>query len=54
MGAKAGMDILTMSIGGADGWTEGISSVVSSRIAASGTIVTIGAANDVRRNFLLS
>ncbi|KAJ7817766.1 subtilisin-like protease [Mycena olivaceomarginata] len=46
MGAKAGMDILTMSIGGADGWTEGISSVVSSRIAASGTIVTIGAAND--------
>ncbi|KAJ7902169.1 subtilisin-like protease [Mycena olivaceomarginata] len=46
MGTKAGMDILTMSLGGADGWTESVSSVVSSRIAASGTIVTIAASND--------
>ncbi|KAJ7772724.1 subtilisin-like protease [Mycena maculata] len=46
MGVKAGMDILTMSIGGADGWTEGTASVVSSRIAATGTIVTIAAGND--------
>lgn len=32
-----------MSLGGADGWTESTSSVVSSRIAASGKIVTIAA-----------
>jgi len=41
------MDILTLSIGGADGWTEGTSAVVASKIAASGKIVTIGAGNDV-------
>ncbi|KAJ7268651.1 hypothetical protein B0H12DRAFT_1229565 [Mycena haematopus] len=46
MGVKDGMDILTMSLGGADGWTEGTGSVVSSRIAASGKIVTIAAGND--------
>ncbi|KAF7376447.1 Subtilisin-like protease [Mycena sanguinolenta] len=46
MGVSDGMDILTMSLGGADGWTEGTASVVSSRIAASGKIVTIAAGND--------
>ena len=35
-----------MSLGGADGWTESTSSVVSSRIAASGKVVTIAAGND--------
>ncbi|KAI0823378.1 subtilisin-like protease [Trametes gibbosa] len=39
-------DILTMSLGGADGWTESSSAVVSSRIAATGKIVTIAAGND--------
>jgi hypothetical protein len=47
LGVKDGMDILTMSLGGSDGWTEGTSSVVSSRIAASGKIVTIAAGNGV-------
>ncbi|KAJ7187915.1 subtilisin-like protease [Mycena filopes] len=46
MGVKAGMDILTMSLGGSDGWTEGTGSVVSSRIAASGKVVTIAAGNE--------
>ena len=45
-GVKEGQDILTMSLGGADGWTEGTSSVVSSRIAGQGKIVTIAAGND--------
>ncbi|KAJ7898396.1 subtilisin-like protease [Mycena leptocephala] len=46
MGVKDGMDILTMSLGGSDGWTVGTGSVVSSRIAASGKIVTIAAGNE--------
>ncbi|KAK7032714.1 minor extracellular protease vpr [Favolaschia claudopus] len=45
-GVKDKMDILTMSLGGADGWTESTGSVVSSRIAASGKIVTIAAGNE--------
>ncbi|KAF6763345.1 pyrolysin [Ephemerocybe angulata] len=45
-GAKEGSDILTLSLGGADGWTSGTASVVASRIAASGKIVTIAAGND--------
>ncbi|KAJ7115609.1 subtilisin-like protease [Mycena crocata] len=45
-GVKDGMDILTMSLGGSSGWTEGTGSVVSSRIAASGKIVTIAAGNE--------
>ncbi|TFK92708.1 subtilisin-like protease [Polyporus arcularius HHB13444] len=45
-GVKDGNNILTMSLGGPDGWTEGTTSVVSSRIAASGRIVTIAAGND--------
>lgn len=42
-GYKDGNDILTLSLGGSDGWTESSSSVVSSRIAAAGRIVTIAA-----------
>ncbi|KAI0319168.1 pyrolysin [Amylostereum chailletii] len=45
-GAKDGQDILTLSIGGPDGWTESSSSVVASRIAASGKVVTIAAGNE--------
>ncbi len=41
-------DILTLSIGGTDGWTEGTASVVSSRIAGTGKVVTIAAGNSVR------
>lgn len=45
-GVSDGNDILTMSLGGADGWTESSSAVVSSRIAATGKIITIAAGND--------
>ncbi|KAI0633256.1 subtilisin-like protease [Trametes polyzona] len=45
-GVSDGNDILTMSLGGTDGWTESSSAVVSSRIAATGKIVTIAAGND--------
>ncbi|EDR11679.1 pyrolysin [Laccaria bicolor S238N-H82] len=45
-GVKDGQDILTLSLGGPDGWTESSSSVVASRIAASGKVVTIAAGND--------
>ncbi|KAF7797605.1 hypothetical protein EIP86_008805 [Pleurotus ostreatoroseus] len=45
-GVSDGVDVLTMSLGGADGWTESSSAVVSSRIAATGKIVTIAAGND--------
>jgi hypothetical protein len=47
-GVKDGQDILTLSLGGAAGWTESSSGVVASRIAASGKVVTIAAGNDVR------
>ncbi|KAK0462602.1 subtilisin-like protease [Desarmillaria tabescens] len=46
MGYNDGQDILTLSLGGASGWTESASSVVASRIAATGKIVTIAAGND--------
>ena len=46
-GVKDGNDILTLSLGGPDGWTEGTASVVASRIASSGKIVTIAAGNEV-------
>jgi hypothetical protein len=46
-GVKDGNDILTLSLGGPDGWTEGTASVLASRIAASGKIVTIAAGNEV-------
>ena len=45
-GVEDGNDILTLSLGGADGWTSSVSSVVASRIAKSGKIVTIAAGND--------
>ncbi|KAI3609656.1 hypothetical protein WG66_001241 [Moniliophthora roreri] len=44
--ADEGQDIITLSIGGVDGWTEGTASVVASRIAASGKVVTIASGND--------
>lgn len=47
-GFQDGADILTLSLGGADGWTESSSSVVASAIARTGRIVTIAAGNDVR------
>jgi len=46
-GVKDGNDILTLSLGGPGGWTESTASVVASRIAASGKIVTIAAGNEV-------
>ncbi|KAF9264125.1 subtilisin-like protease [Marasmius fiardii PR-910] len=46
LGVKEGQDILTLSLGGTDGWTESSSSVVASRIADSGKIVTIAAGNE--------
>ncbi|KAI0775848.1 subtilisin-like protease [Trametes elegans] len=45
-GVSDGNDVLTMSLGGSDGWTTSSSAVVSSRIAATGKIVTIAAGND--------
>jgi hypothetical protein len=46
-GVKDGADILTLSLGGTDGWTEGAGSIVASRIAAKGKIVTVAANNEV-------
>jgi subtilisin family serine protease len=43
---KAGADILNLSLGGPNGWTEGAGSVVASRIAATGKIVAIAASNE--------
>ncbi|KAJ1301871.1 hypothetical protein OPQ81_009098 [Rhizoctonia solani] len=43
---KDGNDVITLSLGGVDGWTEGVSGVVASKIADSGRIVTIAAGND--------
>ncbi|KAI0745166.1 subtilisin-like protease [Earliella scabrosa] len=45
-GVRDGNHILTLSLGGPDGWTESSSSVVASRIAESGRIVTIAAGNE--------
>ncbi|KAK0437979.1 pyrolysin [Desarmillaria tabescens] len=45
-GYKDKMDILTLSLGGVDGWTEGTGSVVASRIAETGIVVTTAAGND--------
>jgi hypothetical protein len=41
-----GSQIITMSIGGAAGWTSSPSAVVASRAAKAGRIVTIAAGND--------
>ncbi|KAG8703544.1 hypothetical protein FRC12_018728 [Ceratobasidium sp. 428] len=43
---KDGNDIINLSLGGPEGWTAGVTSVVASRIAAAGRIVTISAGND--------
>jgi subtilisin family serine protease len=43
---KDGNDIITLSLGSANGWTESMSSIVASRIADEGRIVTIAAGND--------
>ncbi|KAI0045501.1 subtilisin-like protease [Auriscalpium vulgare] len=40
------LDVLTLSLGAASGWTEATGAVVASRIAATGTVVTIAAGND--------
>jgi len=45
---KDGNDILSLSLGGAQGWTSTVTAVVASRIAAKGRIVTIAAGNDGR------
>ncbi|KAJ7747220.1 pyrolysin [Mycena metata] len=42
MAYNQGMNILTLSLGGANGWTTGTASVVASRIAAQGRVVTTG------------
>ena len=36
-----GMDIVTLSLGGASGWSEGMSAVVGSRLADMGLVFTI-------------
>lgn len=38
-------DVITLSLGGADGWTTAASAVVASRIAQKGRVVTIAAGN---------
>lgn len=45
-GYTDGMDILTLSLGGVSGFIESSSSVVASRIAGKGKVVTIAAGND--------
>ncbi|KAF8210672.1 peptidase S8/S53 domain-containing protein [Mycena galopus ATCC 62051] len=40
------MNILTLSVGGPSGWTEGTASVVASRIAAQGRVVTVATGNN--------
>ncbi|KAG8967619.1 hypothetical protein FRC03_009648 [Tulasnella sp. 419] len=43
-----GNDVLNLSLGGAQGWSSAITSVVASRIAAKGRIVAIAAGNNGR------
>ncbi|KDR67581.1 hypothetical protein GALMADRAFT_161607 [Galerina marginata CBS 339.88] len=45
-GYKDGMDILTLSLGGADGWAASSGAIAANRIANLGKIVTIAAGND--------
>ncbi len=47
MGYRDGQDILTLSLGNVGGWSEATISVVASRIADQGKVVTIIAGNDV-------
>lgn len=42
-GYNDGNDILTLSLGGANGWLEEAGGVVASRIADKGTVVTVAA-----------
>ncbi|EJD38527.1 subtilisin-like protein [Auricularia subglabra TFB-10046 SS5] len=42
---KDGNDVITLSLGHVDGWTEGTASVVASRIAERGRVVTVAAGN---------
>lgn len=46
-GFREGQDILNLSLGDIDGWSEATLSVVASRIAARGTIVVTAAGNGV-------
>ncbi|KIY47274.1 pyrolysin [Fistulina hepatica ATCC 64428] len=45
-GFNDGLDIMSLSLGGVEGWSEGAASVVASRIAETGVILTISAGND--------
>ncbi len=45
-GVDDNVDILTLSLGGVDGWTENSAAVVASRIVDSGKVITISAGND--------
>ncbi|KAI0049851.1 subtilisin-like protease [Auriscalpium vulgare] len=45
-GVAEEQDILTLSLGAVSGWSTGTASVVASRIAASGIVVTVAAGND--------
>lgn len=42
---KDGNDVITLLLGSSDGWTEGSSSIVASRIADRSRVVTIAAGN---------
>ncbi|KXN90803.1 Minor extracellular protease vpr [Leucoagaricus sp. SymC.cos] len=46
MGFEDGQDILNLSLGVANGWTESSSAVVASRLVELGKVVAIGASND--------
>ncbi|CAE6458099.1 unnamed protein product [Rhizoctonia solani] len=43
---RDGNDIITLSLGGVDGWTERVTAVVASRIAKKGRVVTIAGGNN--------
>ena len=45
-GYKEGNDILSLSLGGANGWTEASSAVVASRLEDKGVVLTIAQGND--------
>lgn len=46
MAYEAGADVITSSIGGVSGWTDGAWAVVASRLVDQGVVVTISAGND--------
>lgn len=41
-----GMDVITLSIGGASGWSESTTSIIASRIVEKGRVVTASIGND--------